>query len=251
MTDAAHNAAPPKSRRRWYQFGLRTLLNGVMLAGCGFAWLGLKVREARQQQAAVAAIEKLGGTVDYDYQFDSRGDYLQGAVLPGPAFFRALLGDDSFRSVHSVHLTGMPVSDADVWQLTRRFPRLKQLEIDDTQVSDAGLEPLSRFRELEDLRLSGTRVTDAGLKHLAGMPNLKVLTLRQTNVTDAGLKHLAGMSNLEMLDLYQTNVTDAGLAHLECLHCLNYLRLFDTRVTAAGVANLQRVLPKCQIESDY
>ncbi len=30
---AAGSAAQPKSRRRWYQFGLRTLLNGVTLAG--------------------------------------------------------------------------------------------------------------------------------------------------------------------------------------------------------------------------
>ena len=33
------NAAQPQSRRRWYQFGLRTLLIGVALAGCGLAYV--------------------------------------------------------------------------------------------------------------------------------------------------------------------------------------------------------------------
>jgi hypothetical protein len=34
-TDATFNAAKPKSRRRWYQYSLRTLLIFVTLAGCG------------------------------------------------------------------------------------------------------------------------------------------------------------------------------------------------------------------------
>jgi len=32
-TDPARNTAQPKSRRRWYQYTLRTLLIGVTLAG--------------------------------------------------------------------------------------------------------------------------------------------------------------------------------------------------------------------------
>ena len=35
-TDPTPNAAQPKSRRRWHQYGLRTLLIVVTLAGCGF-----------------------------------------------------------------------------------------------------------------------------------------------------------------------------------------------------------------------
>jgi hypothetical protein len=55
------NAAKPKLRRRWYQYGVRTLLTMVTLTGCGLAWLGVKVQEARQQQAAVAAVLGLLG----------------------------------------------------------------------------------------------------------------------------------------------------------------------------------------------
>ena len=66
-----NDSDPPKPVRRWYQFSLRTLL----LVMTVFAvWLGIKIHQARQQKQAVAAIEKLGGTVYYDYQVttDSR-----------------------------------------------------------------------------------------------------------------------------------------------------------------------------------
>src|SRR5579863_4668922 len=69
-TDPAPNLAQPKARRRWFQFSLRTLLIGVTLAGCGFGWLGVKVREARRQAAIVASITKRGAAVLYDYDFD-------------------------------------------------------------------------------------------------------------------------------------------------------------------------------------
>ena len=86
--------------RSWFQYSLRTLLIVAMLAGFGFAWLRLKVREARQQQAAVESIQKVGGCVSYDYEHDARGNSIPGAQLPGPAWLHAQLGADVFRSVY-------------------------------------------------------------------------------------------------------------------------------------------------------
>ena len=50
-SDSAPDAAPPKSRRRWYQYGLRTLLIVVTLAGCGFAWVGWQFRVVQERRA--------------------------------------------------------------------------------------------------------------------------------------------------------------------------------------------------------
>src|ERR1700676_2985640 len=80
--------------RRWYQYSLRTLLIFVTLVGSGLGWLGMKMREARQQQAAVVAIESAGGRVQYDYQYDAKGVYDAYAAPPGAAWLHALLGDD-------------------------------------------------------------------------------------------------------------------------------------------------------------
>jgi len=163
-TDADPNAAQPKSRRRWYQYSLRTLLIVVTLAGCGFGWLGVKMREAREQRAAVDAIKKLGGYVVYDYESDSRGVRVPNATPPGPAWLRSILGDDCFRTVTEVNLN--------------------------TDPADADLECLRGFTSRVALGLGGERVTDAALEHLKGMTRLEMLELDSTLVTDAGAAKL-------------------------------------------------------------
>jgi hypothetical protein len=63
MQTESPKAEPPKRKRRRVQFRLRTLFVFTTILVCGLAWLGWKVREARQQQTAVAAIRRLGGFV--------------------------------------------------------------------------------------------------------------------------------------------------------------------------------------------
>src|ERR1700676_41808 len=148
------SAAQPKSRRRWYQYSLQTLLIFVTLAGCGFGWLGLKVRKARQQQAAVAAIQKLGGVVYYDYQFDSDAAFVGNAAPHGAEWLHSLLGDDCFRTVYQVSFVDRHGNKS---------------------VVDADLEHLNGFAKLERLDLVKTRVTDAAMEHLKGHTELGTL----------------------------------------------------------------------------
>jgi hypothetical protein len=49
---------------------------------------------------------------------------------------------------------------------------LKRLWLGWTQVDDVGLEVIAGFPKLEDLELHQTKVTDAGLVHLRGLQNL-------------------------------------------------------------------------------
>jgi hypothetical protein len=134
-------ADPPKRKRRWFQFSLRTLLIVVTLLALPLCWLGLKVDEARQQQTAVVAIRKLGGFVAYDYQFDSQGHDLPGATLPGPAWLHSLLGDDFFRNVYGVILLDPSVKDADLEQL-KALTQLRYVSVFGTNVTDVGVAKL-------------------------------------------------------------------------------------------------------------
>jgi hypothetical protein len=61
---------------------------------------------------------------------------------------------------------------------------------------------------LQGLYLNNTAVTNAGLDHLVGLENLQEMLLNNTAVTNAGLGHLAGLENLRWLDLRNTAVTD-------------------------------------------
>jgi Leucine-rich repeat (LRR) protein len=58
------------------------------------------------------------------------------------------------------------------------------LSIDDTQVSDTGIEHLKGLPTLETLALHNTQITDVGLEHIKELANLGYLTLGGVPVTD-------------------------------------------------------------------
>ena len=261
------NADPPKRKRRWFQFSLRTLLMLALLVGLGMAtWIVPIKKSAEKQKAAVEAIKSDSGYVTYDYEVDSSGNGITAAEPPGPAWLRRLLGDDFFTTVVGVGVNtpadmkylgemsrlrvvsayGAPIGDADLEGI-RRSGQLKGLDLSLTNVTDGGLENLKGLSQLEYLRLSVTRVTDVGLKQLKGLSQLQTLNLNDTRITDAGLVSLSGLSRLQDLTLSHTKLTDAGLDHLIGLTKLRELHLEGTNVTGAGVKALQKALPNCTI----
>jgi len=92
----------------------------------------------------VEAIVKAGGTVQYDYEFDETGAFIQGSQSTVPVWLRKSLGDDFFCDV--------------IW-----------VKLGYTQVTDAGLVHLEGLTSLESLGLWSTEVTDAGLEHVKGL----------------------------------------------------------------------------------
>src|SRR5207244_259173 len=133
MPSEPPDADPPKRKRRWFQFSLRSLMIFTLICAVASAWLGKRVVQKRKEREAVEAIVKLGGQAHYDYQ------NLTDGKPPGPAWLRKLLGENFFSEVDVVNLL-----DA------RGLP----------------LEQLSEFSQLKELDLRRTRVTDAGLVHL-------------------------------------------------------------------------------------
>ena len=208
---------------RWrFQFSIRSLLVLTVAVAVPCSWLAVKMQQAKRQREVVAAIEKLGGSVKYDWQVDANGEYLPNAQLPGPACLRPVLGEDFFCRVEFVCF-------------------------DNTQDTDAGLENLKGLGQLKGLWLGGTNVTDAGLENLKGLGQLTNLRIGGTNVTDAGLENLKGLGQLKWLWLVDNKVTDAGLEHLKGLGQLKWLWLNDAQITNAGVKKLQQALPNCTI----
>ena len=131
-----------------------------MIAVCGCSRAGAHPDEA----AAVAAIQKLGGKVDY-------------------------AGEGAERRVIKVYLHQTQVGDDDLVVL-KKLPKLKNLFLGKTNIGDPGLTHLEQAAELQTLGLNSTRVTDAGLKSLAELKNLKTVNLQETQVTAAGAAQL-------------------------------------------------------------
>ncbi|MGO8691901.1 MAG: hypothetical protein ACLQLG_19950 [Thermoguttaceae bacterium] len=175
---------------RWrFQFSILALLVLTLVVAVPFSWLATEMRAARKQREALERVEKLHGSVSYDYQFDTSSDVTSAAKPPGPAWLRTLLGDDFLASV----VVCVAVND----------------------VTDDLLENLKGQTRLVELHLINTHVTDAGLEHLKGLPRLQSLFLTGTKVSDAGLKHLEGLTQLRYLDLSGTKVTAAGVKRLQ------------------------------------
>lgn len=202
---------PPKPKRRWYRFSLRTLLVVILLLSVLLGWFALKLRQAERQRRAVEAIRKAGGTVFYDYQFHEESGTTTGVrESPVPAWLRELIGEDFFASV-----AGVGFHDPE-WSASDSRP---------TTVDDA----------------------DAVLEHVAGLTGVVCLRLYANQVTDVGMEHLRGLTRLRYLDLSYTQVTDAGLEHLKGLTELGLLQLHGTDVTEEGSEELRKALPDCHI----
>jgi hypothetical protein len=196
-----------------FQFSLRSLTVLTVAVAIPFSWLAVGMKKAREQRVAVVEIEKRGGSVRYD-------DLLTGMAhppLPVPLWLQRLLSSDFFEDVMQVSLWNTPATDADL-KLVEGLPGLLSLclgDLDNTQVTDNGLDYLKGLTQLKDLSLSNTRVTDAGLKHRERLTQLQELHLGYTPITDIGLERLKGLTQLEGLDIYNTKTTDNGVRELQ------------------------------------
>jgi hypothetical protein len=152
----------------------------MVVCGCLLAPVAYEHQKARNQHAAVAALEKLGGYLGFD-----------STTRPRSAWMGLLLGDDKFD-----HLAAVDFASG-------------------ARITDAELIFLRSFAYLRVVELDGMPVTDASLTELGGKSLLVELSLKHTNVTGAGLAHLTGLSKLELLWLEGSPVTDAGVQNLQ------------------------------------
>ncbi len=117
-------------------------------------------------------------------------------------------------------------------------------------VTDKGLETISRFPKLQYLRFSGHQVTDAGIQQLSNLRNLEELNVSHSGVNDNGTQHIGQIASLRRLNIYMSSVTDLGLEKLTALKNLEYLaagdgypRNYFPSLTPRGVEKLRRQLP--------
>ncbi len=136
------------ARRGRFQFSLRTLLAVVTIATVAFAlgrnWYAAKLAQREREQEAVAAIEKLGGVADTEPW--------------APEWVVAAFGGDWYDFFQSTVLVRLSLP----W------------------VDDDCLQHLEVLSALKELDLNGTGITDAGLKHLRGLGRLQVLRVGET-----------------------------------------------------------------------
>lgn len=166
-----------------------------------------------------------------------------------------------------------PVTAAELLDLAEGCERLRDLEIDDCDVTaeaaaaignlaelqklklgapvdDAALAQLARARQLTTLNLPHARFTDAGLASIATLPGLQLLRIHAPNVTDDGMPHIASMKSLRFLHLIDVPITDAGLEHLHGMSWLQSFYLDGGNCTDDGLYALLTALPDLHFHKD-
>ncbi|KAL9439583.1 hypothetical protein AB3S75_025111 [Citrus x aurantiifolia] len=79
---------------------------------------------------------------------------------------------------------------------------LESLNLEQTQVSDATLFPLSTFKELIHLSLRNACLTDVSLHQLSSLSKLTNLSIRDAVLTNSGLGSFKPPRSLKLLDLH-------------------------------------------------
>lgn len=144
------------------RFSLRTLLLFTTIL---VVWLGYQAEQIHRQQAAVAAIQHLHGSVRYDGRFQDDADVANPSRSKLRRWLAQWLGRDAIANIDAVYLGGTEVRDADLICL-KKLPRLRLVVLTSTPITDAGLVHLRNLTDLETLDLRFTAVSDAGVAKL-------------------------------------------------------------------------------------
>jgi hypothetical protein len=270
MAEANNRKLKSRSHRRRLRFSLRSLLAATTVF-C--IWLGFKVNAAREQRQIVKMVHELGGTVWFDYEFDSAGNHLN--PPPEVGCLANLLGVDFLHNVLAIRiinesvetpydysalmarlpdvpklenlvLTGGKLQDDD-FQFLAGLSRLKYIGLIKNEITGEGVGFLKDAKQLQMLFISSNSLSDKSLDAIAAVPNLQWLRLINCEVSDAGLDRLRPLASLEKIELYGKTITDACIDTLLLFPRLKEMNLWQTAITPDGVKRLQQARPNLKI----
>jgi hypothetical protein len=260
---------PKSPRARWKTISLRGLLLIIVAIAL---WLGWVVTRARDQRRAVAALQKFGGFVHYDWEFidgpvnvprgsglwkPTWGKLMKGKKPWAPDWLRRALGDEYFQSIRHVSLfvdIDKGVADAtwvnrgsadDALRALATQKSVRTLQVGGEQVTDQNLSNVGQMTGLEELTIDWAhKLTDQGFLHLAGLKRLRILETTLSKMTDTSMEAIGKLTNLEELRIACEGITDRGLAKLRALSRLKYLSLGrggKQQISDAGIDQLKNM----------
>ena len=161
----------------------------------------------------------------------------------------------ALRQLENVSFAGTGVGDG-ACKILARNSKLKEVLLNGTQVTDAGLQELTGLKELNWLDVgSCPHVTVQGFAHLAVLPKLQQLYANGCmGLNNDALREIVKIQGLTTLSVIGNGdrITDAGLESLAKIGSLTDLQIqSNPQLTEAAVRKLQAALPKCKITSDF
>jgi Leucine-rich repeat (LRR) protein len=199
-----------RTKRRFFQFKLRTLLVLVTLVSVGLAVFAITTYKDRQRQAIAEPVLARGGSITFD--LDST-------------------------TATAVDLSGCTLTNDELEQILTRAQNIKHLDLSRTNVTDESLRQL--WPTEDDTGTVRTRTSN--------LPNLKFLLLDDTNITDVGIRILARHTELRGLSLRDTAITDEAALDLAKMPALERISLPGGTLSDGALERLEKALPECHI----
>jgi hypothetical protein len=167
----------PEQTTSWFKFSLKTYLVVVTAIA---VWLGFYWKSFQDRRVAIAAIERLDGTLDVKFY--------------GPHWLRKFVDDEKcFWDPVGVFFE-RPLSVAELESVLpslRSFERLHLLTLPGTTITDETLPMISPFAgKLTFLNLHGSPISDTSTDQLKQFRRLIVVCLSDTRLTFRGLAKL-------------------------------------------------------------
>ncbi|HEV3343294.1 MAG TPA: hypothetical protein VG125_23180 [Pirellulales bacterium] len=192
--------------------------------------------EAWRRQAVGGHWMSLGWLAQFEDSKIVRLDISRGQ--PNEARFDALAGQSDLATLG---LKRFKLDDQHVGYLTQ-VPNLRELVIDDGDVTQTARADWRGLSALATLSLRRCKVTDEVIARIAQLPHLRKLTLNETSVTDVGIEALANCRELTHVDLLFTQVTRAGAERLASAlpEATIYAASIDPQITDGRISPARR-----------
>jgi hypothetical protein len=144
-----------------------------------------------RQDRAIAAIRRLGGTVE-------------------ESTYNQFIGVWQLVTQYNVTIGEGWTGGEQGLKYLRWLPELQSLTLRGPQVGDAWLKSLEGIEKLNMVEVNRADISDAGISVFKSLPNLRVLSLKYSPVTDQAVDDLKQIKVVSVIRLYGTKITTEG-----------------------------------------
>lgn len=157
-------------------------------------------------------------------------------------------------SLYGLNITNSIITDTELYRLTRNMTALEQLKIDEcSNITDEGIsQSITHLTSLKDLHLEDCNITDKSLEKISALSHLTQLNLRGcSKITDKGLEHLAQLPSLQVLNCTNCNVTIKGLEKLDpSIQIQGNIELFHHAISSDNTAVVSLLIKRQYLTED-
>ena len=161
-----------------------------------------------------------------------------------------LIDDQAFQHVAAIpslqvlEIESNKLKLAQGWWYLQQARQLKALFVEGCALTDINCSDIAGIRSLEHLSLEDTPVTDRGVEHLTHHEGITTLGLQRMRITDASMQRIGeNMRQIQRLNVSNTSITEDGIRAISRLPNLEFLDVKETALSDSCIPTVM-AMPK-------